>query len=117
MQGTGLKTFILIANVATGLLLAVVAVPLIRRKVAPNVLYGFRVRRTLEDPAVWYDANEYAGRRLFWYGVGVALAAVALYLVPGLDPVAYAVACLVITLIGLAVSLALSFRHLNRLTR
>ena len=36
--------------VLTGLLMIVLAVPMIRGKVPPNHWYGFRVRRTLEDP-------------------------------------------------------------------
>ena len=47
---TGFKTFILLVHVSAGLLTAALAVPLIRRKVGPNALYGFRVRRTLDDP-------------------------------------------------------------------
>ena len=117
MLGTGFMTFILITNVATGLLVMALARPLIRRRIAPNALYGFRVRRTLDHPEVWYDANEYAGRCLFWFGIATSLAALALFFVPGIDPVVYAVACLVVTLIGLTVSVALSFRNLNRLSR
>ncbi|SIO65978.1 SdpI/YhfL protein family protein [Singulisphaera sp. GP187] len=108
-------TFILITNVAAGLLVTAIARPLIHRRIAPNALYGFRVRRTLENPEVWYDANEYAGRCLFWFGIGTSLAALALFFLPGIDPVAYAVSCLIITLIGLTVGVALSFRHLNNL--
>ena len=114
---TGFMTFILLVHVSAGLLTAALAVPLIRRKVGPNALYGFRVRRTLDDPRVWYDANAFAGRCLFRSGIGTALACFALYWTPAIDPVAYAVACLTILLVGLAVGLALSFRHLDRLTR
>jgi uncharacterized membrane protein len=108
--------FILILYVALGLLSAAFAVPLMLRKVGPNPVYGFRVRKTLEDPALWYDANAFAGKCLFWFGVGTGLACVALYFVP-IDPVAYAWACLVISLGGLAMSVILSFRFLNRLLR
>jgi uncharacterized membrane protein len=113
----GFMTFILILYVSLGLLSAALAVPLMRRKIAPNSLYGFRVRRTLEDPKVWYDANAYAGRCLFGFGLGTAIACLALYLIPTIDPVVYAVACLLIVLVGLAVSLILSFRFLGQLTR
>ena len=47
----GFMTFILLMHVSAGLLTASLAVPLMRRKVGPNALYGFRVRRTLEDPS------------------------------------------------------------------
>ena len=113
----GFMTFILILYVSLGLLSAALAVPLMRRKIAPNSLYGFRVRRTLEDPKVWYDANAYAGRCLFGFGLGTGLACLALYFLPAIDPVVYALACLLIVLVGLAVSLTLSFRFLGQLTR
>src|SRR5215204_3572903 len=110
-------TFILILYVSLGLLSAALAVPLMRRKIAPNSLYGFRVRRTLEDPKVWYEANAFAGRCLFGFGIVTAIACLALSFLPAIDPVVYAIACLVIVLVGLAVSLILSFRFLGQLTR
>ena len=113
----GFMTFMLVLYISLGLLSAALAVPLMRRKVGPNSLYGFRVRRTLEDPKVWYDANAYAGRCLFGFGIGIGLACLALYFLPAIDPVVYAVACLLIVLVGLAVSLTLSFRFLGQLTR
>ena len=113
----GFMTFILLMHVSAGLLTASLAVPLMRRKVGPNALYGFRVRRTTEDPRVWYDANAFAGRCFFASGIGTGLACLVLYLLPAIDPVVYALACLVIVLAGLAVSLTLSFRFLGQLTR
>jgi len=111
----GFRIFILVACVATGLLNAALAVPLMRRKVGLNSLYGFRVRRTLADPTVWYEANAFAGRCMFRSGIGTSIACLALYFVPAIGPVSYAFACLLITLSGLVVSLILSFRFLTRL--
>ncbi len=37
------------------------AVPLILRKVPPNIAYGYRTRATLRDPKLWYDANAHFG--------------------------------------------------------
>lgn len=58
------------------LLFALLSVPLMRRQVAPNNLYGLRTEKTLSSDAVWYSANEYAGKWLF--GMGVVQAAIAL---------------------------------------
>lgn len=52
---------LLIVYIASGLLMSGLALPLMWRKVPPNHLYGFRVRRTLEDEAVWYAVNEFLG--------------------------------------------------------
>jgi len=107
---------LLILYVASGLLLAALAVPMIRRKIPPNGLYGFRVRQTLEHPEFWYPANEYAGRCLLWAGLVIAAAAAILYVVPGLTVDGYALACLGVDVIALTVAVVLSFRHLRTLT-
>ena len=57
-------TPLLILFTGSGLLLAAVSVPLVLGKIGPNPWYGFRVRKTLADPAVWYPANAYAAKRL-----------------------------------------------------
>src|SRR4051812_43771236 len=112
-----LRLIILVLYSAFGLLLAAISLPLIRRKVAPNSLYGFRVRRTLEDPKAWYDVNEYGGRCLFRLGIWTSLSALVLYFVPGITSVAYALACLATSSVGMAVCLVLSMRFLKDLPR
>jgi hypothetical protein len=69
--------------VAVGGLMMAVAVPLIRRRVPPNPLYGVRVRATLADPDVWYAANAASGRELFALGAVLAVAALIVPLVAG----------------------------------
>ncbi len=76
---------ILLLYVAIGLLLVVVCLPLIKRKIKPNGLYGFRVPQTLNDPDVWYAVNAHFGRRLLVTGIATTLAALLFYRVPGLD--------------------------------
>ncbi len=56
------KGFFTILGVS--LVLILVAIPLALRKVAPNVVYGYRTRATLANEAVWYEANAYFGKRL-----------------------------------------------------
>jgi hypothetical protein len=111
---SGLRIFIVILYGSLGLLTAAMAIPLVRRKVKPNALYGFRVRKTLEDPEIWYEANAYAGSCLFWTGLGSSLTCVALYFAP-IDAVTYALVCLAVTVGGLATGLILCFRYLKRL--
>lgn len=113
----GFKTFVMIAYVSLGLFIAALAVPMIRRRVAPNRWYGFRVPRTLEDPKVWYEANAYAGKCLFWFGIALSLISLLLWFVPGLDPLIYSMSCLMICLVGSAVSVTMSLSYLNRIPR
>ena len=60
-----------------------ISIPLVLRKIGPNVVYGYRTRATLSDPALWYEANALFGRRLI--AASLVSAAVALFLArPGL---------------------------------
>lgn len=65
-----------IAFFGTALLFVVLGVPLRRRRVKPNILYGFRTPSTLRDPRIWYEVNATAGADMI--GVGVVLALVHL---------------------------------------
>jgi hypothetical protein len=51
-------TTLLILNVASGALLMALSLPLLWGKIPPNGLYGFRVRATLENPSIWYAAQQ-----------------------------------------------------------
>ena len=46
-----------------------ISLPLCLRLIPPNRLYGFRTRKTLSSPEIWYEAN-YKG------GVGLIVASV-----------------------------------------
>ena len=54
-----------------GLLLIGLAIPLLKRKVGRNSLYGLRVAETLENEDVWYEANARSARDLVRLGLGV----------------------------------------------
>jgi uncharacterized membrane protein len=41
-----------------------ISIPLILRKIPPNVLYGFRTKKTLSDSRIWYEANAIGGKYL-----------------------------------------------------
>ncbi len=100
---------------ASGAVLVALSLPMIRRKVPPNPWYGFRVRQTQEDPATWYAANEYAGKGLAWVGVCALVAPPLIALWPNLSLDAYALVCLAVTMVALAVCLMQSFRYLHDL--
>jgi hypothetical protein len=64
----------------TGILLIAMGLPLYRRRVPPNPLYGVRFTATMADERIWYDINVRGGRDLIAIGSGylVALSATAL---------------------------------------
>jgi hypothetical protein len=104
---------LLILFTGSGLLLAALGVPLILRKIGPNPWYGLRVKKTLADPAVWYPVNAYAAKRLLVVGLGISISAALLFFVPGIDLLAYALACAGIGLGGFLVALLQSFLYLR----
>src|ERR1700687_5149391 len=110
-------TVLLALFVADGLLLVALSVPLILRRVGPNPWYGFRVRRTLDDPALWYPVNALAAKGLLPAGLGTIGAHVLLYCVPGFAMGVYAWVMGGIVLTGLALNVLVSFLYLKSLSK
>ena len=108
-------TILMALYVGARVLLSGLSLPLLWRKVGPNPWYGFRVRRTLEDPEVWYSANRYAAKWMLGVGLIYTAVAAALYAAPGLDLVRYALTCAAVLLTGLTVGIVQSFRYLRTL--
>jgi len=98
-----------------GILLILLAIPLYFRKIGPNGLYGFRVRKTMENPKIWYPVNKYGTSQLAFTGLLTATAAVGLSLVPGLSVDVYALTCLTIFAGALITGLVLTFRYMDSL--
>ena len=100
---------LLVLFVCSGLILVGLAIPLIMGKIGQNPWYGFRVRRTLSDPVVWYAVNAYSAKWLLAVGIVNVVAAVVLYYVPDIDVAVYASSCGVIAVAGIIVALIQSF--------
>ncbi len=114
---TWLPTYIWIMQISTGLLLIGLSIPLILEKIGPNIWYGFRVRRTLEDPVVWYKANAYAGKALIGPAIAMIAFSTIFFLVPVFDPPTYATACAMVTLGSLGICVLACFRYLGQITQ
>lgn len=99
-----------------GALMVGLGVPLVRRRVRPNPLYGLRVPATFADERVWYEANAASGRDMI--AVGAALVAVALGLpLFGVGKAAYAAVCGVLTGVGSLGFAVVGWRRADRLLR
>lgn len=96
----------------SGMFLAVISIPLILRKITPNGFYGFRVRKTMEDPEIWYTANEYSGKWLLIASLVMALSTFGLYFVPGIALDIYAYTVLSVWIFAFAVMVIVSVRYL-----
>ena len=99
----------------SGLLFVFLAIPLIRRRVRPNGLYGLRVPATFADEWVWYEANARTGWDLVWLGSLQIVVALAL---------PWVVAESIFTFVWLGVAVAgavmmaiVGWRRANRLLR
>jgi uncharacterized membrane protein len=108
-------TILMYLFVCSGALLALLSLPMILGKIPPNGLYGFRVKKTMENPDIWYRVNTYSGKWLLCIGVVTILTAAGLYLVPGIPENLYAYAILAIWVIVFSVAIIKSARYMNSL--
>ena len=91
-----------------GIVFICISIPLVQERVPPNGTYGFRTRKTLSDPKIWYAANRASGQDLFVTGAVITISSIAMLLFGrGLKP-EYAVftllAVMVFSLIGALVN-------------
>ncbi|MEW6731571.1 MAG: SdpI family protein [Acidobacteriota bacterium] len=70
-----------------GLLYIGLGLPLYFKKIKPNRWYGFRTRKTLSDPEIWYAANKISGLDITIAGVVTSIAAIKLYFLGIIFPV------------------------------
>jgi hypothetical protein len=100
-----------------GLLNLLVGWPLARRRVPPNRWYGVRIRATLTDPAVWYEANAVCGDGFVRHGIVLLTVALVLLLLPALPELGYALICTAVLAVGTLRTIARSVRLAGRLRR
>mgnify|MGYP001551122396 CR=1 FL=1 len=98
------------------------SVPLIKGWVKPNAWYGFRIPLTLNDPAIWYPANRYAGWLLLAYGLVLLVVAVGLpflLCLPATEGATdvYALCMAGVALVGIALVFVFSWRYTRKLAQ
>jgi len=71
-----MSTMMFLLMLTSCVVFVAMGVPFVMSAVPPNRIYGFRIRRTLQDPEVWYAANRVAG--LWSVGTGIVAAAVSI---------------------------------------
>jgi len=95
---------------------AIIALPLIAHKIKPNPFYGFRIRKTLEDPELWYAVNEYFARHLLTIGILQIFVSIAFYFIPGISVDVYALSCLGVFVILFSRAMMQSFQYIKSLS-
>jgi hypothetical protein len=108
-------TVMMVTFVISGMVLAAVCIPLILGRIPPNRLYGFRVRKTLENPEIWYPVNKYGSARLLMASLLLVLAAIGYTHIPGIAVDVYSYAVLTTWIAGSTIGLISSFRYMGRL--
>jgi uncharacterized membrane protein len=102
-------------SIGSSLLLIALALPLIRKQIPPNALYGLRVPATFADESVWYEANARSGRDFLYLGLMLLVMAIAIA-VARLGAAAY-LAWAVLTLIGVMAMAITGWLRANRLLK
>jgi hypothetical protein len=99
----------------SGAFLSAISVPLIMGKIPPNGLYGFRVKKTMDNPDIWYPVNAYSGKWLLAAGLVLALVAVGLFFLPGISLDVYSYFMLAVWVVIFTVAMVASIRYMNSL--
>ena len=74
-----MKHILFILFIIIGIIIIGISIPLILEKIKPNMIYGFRTPKTLNNEAVWYKANKYSGTALLIAGIIMLLSAGIFY--------------------------------------
>ena len=94
-----MNKILIVSNFLFGVVLFGVSLPLIRRKVPMNDLYGIRIRAAFESEQRWYDINAYGGRQFAaWSWLPIAAGVAGFFIPPGAAAV-YAPATTAVTLV------------------
>lgn len=101
--------------VGVDLLLVALAIPLLRRRVRPNGLYGLRVPATFADDWVWYEANARFARDLLILGLLHLASTLALSLVPGISEAVSTPSGAWLLLVGVLFIAVIGWRRANHL--
>lgn len=101
--------------VISGIVLALLSLPLVAEKIKPNPFYGFRVPATLNNPDAWYAVNKFFGKRLLAVAIADILASTGFYFWPRIRVDAYALSALGVFVVAFGVAMFQSWKYLKSL--
>jgi uncharacterized membrane protein len=117
MSGSSVYFKSLVTIIACATLFALIAIPLILRKIPRNGAYGFRTPKTLSSDEIWYDANAYFGRAFLIANFSTTIAMLILYNLQQQLPPAYFIKLSLAVLIAPSlVAVILTFRYIHSLS-
>lgn len=87
----------------SGLLIFLLAIPLIRRRVPPNAFYGVRTKAAFTSESDWYRINAIGGRYLAMSGLVIFAAGIAGLFVPVSTRDSYFIGAAFVTLLSVII--------------
>jgi len=75
-----------IINIGIALLIILLSLPLIKRTIKMNGLYGVRIKKSFKSEKNWYDINAYGGKQLAIWSIPVIIAGIICFYIPVNDP-------------------------------
>lgn len=95
----------------------IISIPLVLRKVPRNVVYGFRIKATLEDDFIWYEANAYFGRLFIISSIVSALLILFLYFSEIVPECYFLNVSIAVMVVPSMIPVALTFRYIKFLKK
>jgi len=80
------NTILGLLNIGCALIIILVCIPLIKRKIKMNYLYGVRIKKSFESEENWYNINAYGGKQLAIWSILMIIAGLVCFLIPIKDP-------------------------------
>jgi hypothetical protein len=108
-------TELLVMFLISGVILVAIAVPLLRGKIAPNALYGFRIQDTLNDKRIWYAVNTYSAKWLVATGLIFSATCLIGYLIPGISIDNYSLICLAGFMVPMIIGVVFSWKYMKKI--
>jgi hypothetical protein len=71
-----------VINITSGLLFIGISIPLVKRKIKMNFLYGFRIEESFKSEENWYNINAYGGKELMVWSIPVILLGIICFFIP-----------------------------------
>jgi len=71
-----------ISHIFVGFLIILICIPLVRRDISMNKIYGIRFKKSFESEENWYKSNAYGGKQLIIWSIPLILFGVVTFFLP-----------------------------------
>jgi len=76
------KIVVAVINILTGMVFILISIPLVKRRVEMNHLYGFRISKAFESEENWYNINTYGGKQLIIWSILIIMVGIICLVIP-----------------------------------